>query len=57
MECEYRSKQSYYALLHAARQSYHRTQKSNPKRDEALVQARREEIKKTDLPLASYRRW
>lgn len=42
----YRSKQSYYQLLHEARWSYHKTQKSNPKRDEEQVQERREQIKK-----------
>jgi len=43
----YRSRQSYYGLLHAAKASYHKTQKQNPKRDEAQVLARRETIKKT----------
>ena len=42
----YQSKQSYYALLEASGLSYHRTEKSNPKRDEAQVLARRDEIKK-----------
>ena len=42
----YHSKQSYYELLEAGGLSYHRTEKSNPKRDEAQVLARREEIKK-----------
>jgi putative transposase len=42
----YRSKQSYYDLLDASGLSYHRTEKSNPKRDEAQVLERREEIKK-----------
>jgi putative transposase len=42
----YQSKQSYYDLLDASGLSYHRTEKSNPKRDEAQVLARREEIKK-----------
>jgi putative transposase len=42
----YHSKQSYYELLEAGGMSYHRTEKSNPKRDEAQVLARREEIKK-----------
>jgi transposase len=42
----YRSKQSYYDLLEAGGMSYHRSEKSNPKRDEAQVLARREEIKK-----------
>lgn len=43
----YQSKQSYYELLEASGFSYHRTEKSNPKHDEAQVLARREEIKKT----------
>lgn len=42
----YRSKQSYYELLDAGGMSYHRSEKDNPKRDEAQVLARREEIKK-----------
>ena len=42
----YRSKQSYYELLAAGGMSYHRSEKANPKRDEAQVLARREEIKK-----------
>ena len=43
---EYRSKQSYYELLEAGGMSYHRSEKHNPKRDEAQILARREEIKK-----------
>ena len=42
----YRSKQSYYELLEAGGMSYHRSEKRNPKRDEAQILARREEIKK-----------
>jgi transposase len=42
----YHSKQSYYDLLDAGGMSYHRSEKDNPKRDEAQVLARREEIKK-----------
>ena len=42
----YQSKQSYYELLEAGGMSYHRSEKANPKRDEAQVVARREEIKK-----------
>ncbi len=42
----YQSKQSYYDLLEAGGMSYHHSEKANPKRDEAQVQARREEIKK-----------
>ena len=42
----YQSRQSYYALLDASGLSYHRTEKGNPKRNEAQVLERREEIKK-----------
>lgn len=42
----YHSKQSYYELLEAGGMSYHRSEKSNPKRDAGQVLARREEIKK-----------
>ena len=43
----YRSKQSYYELLEAGGMSYHRSEKRNPKRDEAQILERREDIKKT----------
>ena len=42
----YQSKQSYYEFLEAGGMSYHRSEKVNPKRDEAQVLGRREEIKK-----------
>ena len=42
----YHSKQSYYELLEAGGMSSHRSEKSNPKRDEAQVLTQREEIKK-----------
>ena|SRR5215831_9216570 len=42
----YRSKQSYYELLEAGGMSYHRSEKHNPKRDEAQILERRDEIKK-----------
>jgi putative transposase len=42
----YQSKQSYYDLLEASGLSYHRTEKGNPKRNQAQVLERREEIKK-----------
>jgi putative transposase len=42
----YQSKQSYYELLDASGLSYHCTEKGNPKRHEAQVLERREEIKK-----------
>jgi putative transposase len=43
----YQSKQSYSELLDARGLSYHRTEKGNPKRNEAQVLERRDEIKKT----------
>lgn len=42
----YQSKQSYYELMQEAGMSYHKSEKRNPKRDEAQVLERREEIKK-----------
>jgi putative transposase len=42
----YQSKQSYYDLMEASGLSYHRTEKGNPKRNEAQVRERREESKK-----------
>jgi hypothetical protein len=42
----YQSNQSSYDLLEASGLSYHRTEKGNPKRSEAQVLERREEIKK-----------
>src|SRR5229473_1414702 len=42
----YQSKQSSYEFLAASGLSYHRTAKGNPKRNEAQVLERREEIKK-----------
>jgi putative transposase len=42
----YQSKQSYYDVLDASGLSYHRTEKGTPKRNEAQVLERREEIKK-----------
>jgi transposase len=43
----YQSKQSYYDLLQAAGMSYHKSEKKNPRRNEAQVLARREAIKKS----------
>lgn len=43
----YRSKQSYYDLLVAGGMSYHKSQKQNPKHDQAQVLARRKELKKS----------
>ena len=42
----YQARQSYYDFLDASGLSYHRTEKSNPKRNGAQVLERREEIKK-----------
>lgn len=46
-EVVYQSKQSYYDLLQAAGWSYHKSEKRNPKRDEALVLERRQALKKS----------
>lgn len=43
----FRSPQSYYDLLHEAGISWHKSQKSNPRRDETKVLERRDELKKT----------
>ena len=45
-EVLYQSKQSYYDLLNAAGMSYHKSEKRNPKHNEAQVLERRAEIKK-----------
>jgi transposase len=50
----YQSKQSYYDLLEAGGMSYHKSEKANPKRDEAQVQTRRDEIKKTGTVLGCH---
>ena len=42
----YASSRSYYDLLHAARMSWKKTEKVNPKRNEEAVVLKREEIKK-----------
>lgn len=42
----YQSKQSYYDILKEAGLSWHKTEAVNPKRDEAQVLLKREEIKK-----------
>lgn len=44
----YQSKQSYYDLLHQAGLSWQRTQAVNPRRDDAQVQQKRQEIKKLE---------
>jgi putative transposase len=46
----FKSKQSYYDLLHEAHISWKKTEKSNPARDEAKVLAKREALKKTERP-------
>lgn len=43
----FKSKQSYYDLLSAGGLSWHKTQKSNPKKDPQAVLAKREAIKKS----------
>lgn len=42
----YRSKQSYYDFLEAGGMSDHRSEKHDPKRAEAQILARREELQK-----------
>ena len=42
----YKSKQSYYDLLHEAKISWKKTEKANPARDEVKVLAKREALKK-----------
>ena len=42
----YKSKQSYYDLLHEAKIGWKKTEKSNPKKDEEQVVARRTALKK-----------
>ena len=50
IECNYgvvyESKQSYYDILHEARYSWKKSEKENPKRDDELVKAKRDEIEK-----------
>lgn len=53
----YHSKQSYYDFLKAGRLSWHQTQAANPKRDEAQVLRKREEIKKTRGAPGRHRLW
>jgi putative transposase len=42
----YQSKQSYYDLLDEGGMSYHKAELTNPKRNEAQIEEKREEIKK-----------
>lgn len=51
----YRSKQSYYELLEAGGMSYHRSEKDNPKRDEAQILARGRRLKKTGTAMGGGR--
>lgn len=45
----YNSKQSYYDLLHKARKSWKKSGKINPKRNDAVVEMKRAEIKKNGV--------
>lgn len=45
-EVRFKSMQSYYNLLHEAGMSWHKSQKTNPRRDNKRVMERRQEIKK-----------
>ena len=45
-EVVYRSKQSYYELMHAAGMSYHKSEKENPRRDPEQVLEQRAVIQK-----------
>ena len=49
----YKHSQSYYDLLHEAGMSWHKSQKTNPRRDEQKVQAKRIEIKKNSKKSAN----
>lgn len=49
-DVQYCSKQSYYDLLHEAKLSWKKTEKVNPKKDDALVLAKQESIKKNWHP-------
>ena len=42
----FKSMQSYYELLHDAKMSWHKSQKTNPRRDEQKIKERRKELKK-----------
>jgi len=45
----YQSKQSYYELFEAAKLSWHKSQKANPKKNESDVLSKRQEIKKNSM--------
>jgi transposase len=46
-QVQYQSRQSYYQLLHTAKMSWHKSQKTNPRRQPEQVAERREELKKS----------
>lgn len=46
---EFKSKQSYYDLLDKAGMSWKKTEKINPKKDDAKVASKKEEVKKNSL--------
>jgi putative transposase len=45
-DVSFKSMQSYYALLHEAGMSWHKSQKTNPKRDKGKILQKRRELKK-----------
>ena len=45
-EVSFKSMQSYYEILHAAEMSWHKSQKSNPRKDEEKILEKRKELKK-----------
>lgn len=46
----FKSKQTYYDLLHRAGMSWKKTEKANPKKDDKKVALKQEEIKKNSIP-------
>jgi putative transposase len=46
---EFKSLQSYYDLLHESGMSWHKSQKTNPRRNEEHVTKRRKELKKSSV--------
>jgi putative transposase len=52
-EVRFKSMQSYYEILHAAEMSWHKSQKSNPRKDEEKVLAKRKELKKNQIEAKS----
>lgn len=49
-QVQYKSKQSYYDLLHEAKLSWKKTEKTHPDKDETQVAERRDAIKKNSSP-------